>query len=97
VEAGQQLGGATTEVFVRLPRRLPRRLPGGARLGNGLIGAGFVLAPQLQPERCAETIGTVDQLFLGVASGSVVVTTDPSFRLRRAVPVWHQLRLRWYV
>src|SRR5205814_1185362 len=53
----------------------------------------LVLAPDLEPERLGGPIGALDQFFLGVAWGSVVTTIDPSRRLRRAVPVGHQVRL----
>lgn len=79
---------------MRLARRLADWLPGRARLRDRLVGASFILTPQRQPQRLAQPIGALDQLFFWVASGSVTVAT-PRFRSRRAVPVWHQLRLRW--
>lgn len=90
----QQLSGAAADVLVRLSCRLTFRLPGGAWLGERLVGAGFIFTPHLQPERFPQAIGAVDQLFFGVASGSVIGTM-PRFRRRRAVPVEHQVRFCW--
>jgi hypothetical protein len=93
----QQLGRPGPEVFVRLPRRASLRLPGGAGLGDGLIGPSLVLAPNLEPQHFAQPVRAFNQVFLGVASGSVTVRTVPSLRFRWAVPVAHQVRFCWKV
>jgi hypothetical protein len=72
---------------VGLSDGLPLRLPGWTRLRNGLEGACLSLRPHLQAQLLTEPVGPLDQLFLGVVSGSVVRTTDPSRRWRRPVPV----------
>ena len=94
-EQRQQFGGATTDVLVRMTARLAFGLPGLTGLRNCLIWAGLVLAPERDAQRFGYAIGQVDEpLFLSV-SGSITVTT-PAFRLRCAVPVGHQVRVRWY-
>src|SRR5207237_3461147 len=60
-EQGQQLGGAPTDVFVRLTARLALTLPGLSGLWDGLIRAGLVLAPQRDAHRFGDAIGEVDQ------------------------------------
>ena len=93
-EQGQQLGRAPTDVLVRLAHRVAFRLPGLPWLWDGLVRAGLILAPQPDAGRFGDVIGQVDQpLFCSVA-GSTTVTT-PALRLRCAVPVGHQVRVRW--
>lgn len=94
-EQGEQLRRPATNVFVRLASRLPLSPPGGAGLGDRLIGSGLVLTPNLQTQGLPQPIGAFDQVFLGVASGSTTVRTVPSLRLRWAVPVAHQVRFCW--
>ena len=53
-EQGQQLGRAAANVLVRLTARLALRLPGLTGLGNGLIRAGLILAPQRDAHRFGE-------------------------------------------
>lgn len=77
---------------MREASRPPGGLPRYAGTRNGLIGSGLILAPDWQSQRFTEAVGPLDQLFLGVASGSVMVTTVPFRRFRVAVPVWHQVR-----
>src|SRR5439155_17506958 len=96
-EQRQQLGRPAADVLVRAVGRVADRLPGGTGLRDGLVGAGLVLGPELQPERLGGAVGPLDQLFLGAACGSTVVTTAPPRRLRLAVPVLHQLRSRCQV
>ncbi len=50
-EQGQQLGRPTTNVLMRAERWLPHRRPGCPRLRDGLVGTGFILAPERQPGR----------------------------------------------
>ena len=77
---------------MRLPRGLAFRSPSRAGMRHRLEWPGLVGAPDRQTELLAETVGVLDQLFLGVASGSVI-TTAPDLRRRRAVPVGHQVRV----
>ena len=67
-------------------------MPTGPRLGNRLIGPGFILAPELQTRGLSQPIRLVDQPLFCSVSGSVTVTT-PALRLRCAVPVGHQVRV----
>ncbi len=80
-----------------LAGRLPCWLPGGTGLRNRLVGTSLILTPELESEGFRRPIGELDQVFLGVACGSMVCTTVPSLRWRRAVPVWHQVRFCWKV
>lgn len=88
----QQLGRSPTHVLVRLEGRLAFQMPVFSRLGNGLIGAGFVLAPQGQSCLFRPLVGLLDQLFFSPALGSCTVTV-PALRTRMAVPVGHQVRV----
>ena len=94
-EQGQQLGCAATDVLVRLAPRASLRLPGLASLGHGLIRASLILTPQRDAHRFGHAIGQFDQPLFTSVFGSVTVTT-PALRLRCAVPVGHQVRVRWY-
>ena len=94
VKQSQHLGRARTEVFVRLFRWLTFRLPTRTGLWDRLEGTCFVLAPDLQTQLPAQHVGVLDQFFLASVSGSVTVTI-PALRLRRTVPVRHQVRLSW--
>ena len=96
-EQREQLSRATPHVLMGVAHGITLRLPGGPRLWNRLVGPGLIFAPDLQPTRFAQAVGALDQFFLGVAWGSVVSTTVPSRRLRRAVPVGHQVRSRCQV
>ena len=89
----QQFGSPTPHVFVGVAGRVVLRLPSRSGLGDRLVGAGLVLAPDGQAQRFALGVGALNQGFLGVASGSVTVAT-PALRFRWAVPVGHQLRVR---
>ena len=94
VEQRQRLGRAVAEVLVRLARRLALGPPGLAGVRDRLVGPGLVGAPDRQPHRLAGAVGVLDQLFFGSASGSVT-TAGPALRRRRALPVGHQVRVRW--
>ena len=96
VKQRQHFGRALAEVLVRLFRRLPFRLPTGAWLRHRLERTGLVLAPGFQAQLLAQRVGVLDQLFLGWVSGSVT-GMRPALRLRRTVPVWHQVRFSWKV
>ncbi len=84
-EQRQQLGRATADVLMRLAERLALGLPGLARLRDGLIRAGLILAPQRDAHRFGDAIGQVDQPLFSSVFGSTTVTT-PALRLRWAVP-----------
>jgi len=60
----QQLGGASAHIIVWLDGRLAKRVPVFSRLGNGLIGAGFILAPQLYPGRLSDAVPVLHQVRL---------------------------------
>lgn len=91
-EERQQLGGSPTHVLVWLEGRLTLQVPVFSRLGNGLIGACFVLTPQRQSSPFRSLVGLLDQVFFSPALGSLTVTV-PAFRTRSAVPVGHQVRV----
>ena len=93
-EQRQDLGRAVAEVLVRLPRRVALGPPRLARVGDRLVGPGLVGAPDRQAHRLAGAVGVLDQLFFASASGSVT-TAGPALRRRRALPVGHQVRVRW--
>ena len=94
-EQRQQLGRAAADVLVRVALRVPRWLPGLTRLRHRLIRAGLILAPQRDADSFGNAIGQVDQPLFASVFGSTTVTT-PALRLRCAVPVGHQVRVRWY-
>ena len=76
-----------------LARRLTFRLPGLARLRDRLIRAGLILAPERQTDHFGDAVGQFDQPLFCSVFGSTTVTT-PALRLRCAVPVGHQVRVR---
>lgn len=90
----QQFRGAGFDVFVILSVWLPLFSPGGAGIGDRLVRAGFVLTPDLDALRFSRAVGTLNQAFFSSVSGSDTRTT-PSLRTRLAMPVGHQLRVRW--
>ncbi len=92
-EQGQQLRRATTDVLVRLALRLALGLPGVTGLRDSLVRASLILAPQVDADRFGDAIGQVDQPLFSSVFGSTTVTT-PALRLRWAVPVGHQVRVR---
>src|SRR5690348_6828500 len=77
---------------MRLHRWLALGVPVFPWLGNGLIGAGFILAPQRHSCRFRQLVGVLDQAFFSAALGSCTVTV-PALRTRMAVPVGHQVRV----
>lgn len=90
----EQLGCPVAEVFVSLARGLAFRLPTRTRIGHGLVRTGLILTPERQSDRFHPTIRLFDQPLFSSVCGSMTVTT-PLFRVRWAVPVGHQLRVRW--
>ena len=76
-----------------LALRMAFELPGLNGLRNRLIRAGLILAPQWDAHRFRDVIGKVDQPLFSSVFGSTTVTT-PDLRLRWAVPVGHQVRVR---
>jgi hypothetical protein len=77
---------------MRLGSRVTCRMPSLSRLGNGLLGTSFVLAPQRQSGGFRFGVGRLDQPLFSPALGSWTVTGPPA-RLRTAVPVGHQVRV----
>ena len=78
---------------MRLALRAASGLPGLTWLRNCLIRASLILAPQCDAHRFGDVIGQVDQPLFSSVFGSTTVTT-PDLRLRWAVPVGHQVRVR---
>ncbi len=96
MEQRQGLGRAVADILMGLPGGMPPGPPGTARMGDGLVRPGLVGAPDGQPHRPAEPVGVLDQLFFGATSGSTTIA-GPALRSRRALPVGHQARLRWWL
>lgn len=69
-EQGQQLGGPATDVLMGVAAGRTVRAPGRTGLRDGLVRAGLVLAPDLEPERLAGAVGALDHLFLEGVRGS---------------------------
>src|SRR5438128_7674267 len=80
---------------MRLTNRLPLGPPGLTRLRNGLVRACLILAPHGNTYGFRDVVGEFDQPLFTSVCGSTTVTT-PALRLRCAVPVGHQVRVRWY-
>ena len=78
---------------MRLELRVALGLPGLTGLRNRLTRAGLILAPQWDAHRFGDVIGLVDQPLFSSVFGSTTVTA-PDLRLRWAVPVGHQVRVR---
>ena len=92
---GQEFGRATADVLMRLATRLALGLPGLARLRNSLVRACFILTPHGNTYAFSDVVGEFDEPLFTSVCGSTTVTT-PALRLRCAVPVGHQVRVRWY-
>ncbi len=92
-EQGEQLRGPTPDILMRLTRRLGLGLPGGAGLGDRLVGTGFILAEDRDPPTFRLAVRLLDQPLFCSVSGSTTVT-EPLLRCRTAVPVGHQVLLR---
>ena len=75
------------------PARQPALAAFGARLRDRLVGPGLVLAPHWDPRCLRQPIGPLDQPLFTSVSGATT-RTAPALRLRRAVPVGHQVRVR---
>ena len=88
----QQFGGASAHVLVWLYGRLAFQVPVCSRLGNGLIGSGFILTQLHNAGGFCLLVGLLDQVFFSPALGSWTVTV-PALRTRRAVPVGHHVRV----
>jgi hypothetical protein len=59
----QQLGRPAADVLMGPGGGMARGMPGLPRLGNGLLGAGFVLAPQRHAAGFCLGVGRRDQRF----------------------------------
>lgn len=88
----QQLGRSSPDVLVGLQRRLAHLLPRMARLWNGLVGSGLILAPNGYAPGLPTPIRLLDHPFFCWAWGSLTVTL-PALRFRTTLPVSHQVRL----
>ena len=78
---------------MRLALRVAFGLPRLTGLGYCLVRAGLILAPQWDAQRFRNVIRQIDQPLFSSVFGSTTVTT-PDLRLRWAVPVGHQVRVR---
>jgi hypothetical protein len=67
---GQQFGGASPFVFMRLPRRVAFRLPGLPRLRDGLIRPRLIFVQLHDSGRFRLLVRQVDQAFFSGVSGS---------------------------
>ena len=94
-EQGQQLRSAAADVLVRLTHRFARRSPGLTGLRDGLVRTGLILAPHLNTYAFSDVVRQFNQPLFTSVCGSTTLTT-PALRLRCAVPVGHQVRVRWY-
>jgi len=93
-EERQQFRRTGADILVGLPQRIAFRLLALARIRHRLIRPRLILAPDRNP-RCFRTpVRQLDQPLFSSVCGSTTVTT-PLLRTRCAVPVGHQVRLRW--
>jgi len=63
---GEQFDRQAPDVLVILPHWLSFHLPGGSRLGNGLIGSGFILTPHLQSQPFSRQVRALNDRFFSV-------------------------------
>ena len=91
MKQGEELGGSSTNILMRSCVGFPLGLPGRSRLGNGLVGTGFVLGPGRNAGFLRLYIRLLDQPLFKAVSGSQTVTM-PSLRTRWTTPVKHQVR-----
>ena len=91
MKQSQHFGRTIPWIFMRIAFRVQLDVPIGARIGGCRIGSSFIHSPHRQPERFAQLIGTLNQRFFVSVCGSVT-TTVPALRLRKTLPVSHQLR-----
>ncbi len=80
---GQQFGGSSTLVLMRLQRWMDLWLPRSPGLRDGLIGPRFVLVHLHDPRGFCLLVGQLDQSFFSGVWGSYVVTV-PLLRTRSA-------------
>ena len=80
---------------MRLTNRLALRPPGLTGLWDGLVRTGLILAPHRDTYLFSNVVGEFDEPLFTSVWGSTTVTM-PALRLRCAVPVGHQVRVRWY-
>ena len=78
-----------------LALRVALELPGLTGLRDRLVRAGLILTPHGKPYAFSDVVGEFDEPLFSSVWGSMTVTT-PALRLRCAVPVGHQVRVRWY-
>src|SRR5437588_9619635 len=89
-EQRQELGGAVSDIFMRLARRISLCFPALSGRRNGLIGSCLILIAQDNASGFRFPVGPLDHPLICSVSGSTTVTT-PALRTRWAVPVGHQL------
>ncbi len=93
MEEREPFRGAMACVFVRVTPWFADGFPALTGTRDRLVGARFVLAPDRHSRGLGSCVRLLNQPFFRSASGSTTVTT-PAVRLRRAVPVGHQVRVR---
>lgn len=91
MEQRQDLARATPDVFMRSRNGPAFRRPALSRMRHRLERTRLVLAPDLQAQGGAESVGLFDQPLFTAASGSVTIAV-PCLRLRATTPVSHQVR-----
>lgn len=89
----QEFGRAVANILVGQARGLAALAPALPWVRHRLVRPGFILGPERQAQLERLGVGVLDQLFFAAASGSTTSTT-PLLRLRKAVPVGHQERVR---
>jgi hypothetical protein len=87
----QQFGCPIADIFMGLRGWFAFRLPTAASIRDRLIGASFIGVPDRQSEPFSYQVRPFNQFFFATASASLTVTT-PRLRLRRTLPVSHQVR-----
>src|SRR3954452_3723050 len=78
-----------------LTKRFALRSPGLTWLRDRLVRAGLILTPHGKTYAFSDVVREFDEPLFTSVWGSTTVTT-PALRLRCAVPVGHQVRVRWY-
>ena len=78
---------------MRLTKRFALRSPGLTWLRDRLVRAGLILTPHRKTYTFGDVVGEFDEPLFSSVFGSMTVTT-PDLRLRWAVPVGHQVRVR---
>ena len=95
MQQSQHLGGAASDVLMRVQDRFPFGLPTLPRLSNSLIGSSLIFAPDGKSKALPLAVSRLNQVFFTSASGSTTSSTTLPLlrrRIRHDVPLWHQVR-----